>query len=242
MGISLHENPDAVEYVRSFFVEWRDRLETDQGSEFLNDKSMGQQYSNAFFSLFLRYAHTHWPEKLSSGHYELAIRDEKFRAAHYEEIRREIKHEITITKPTRKLLIALMKESLNKSKTGRPNADGWHHLLAVAIHNSSLKYNLTIGEEDYSTGRSAQAAVIVALGDIFPGSDVDYQQNIASVHGTIPGQELLNKSWAKWRYPLKPAGRKEEGFSKADLIETQNDVFYAFYLSHFRKLLERLKI
>lgn len=242
MGTSLHENSEAVNYVRSFFVEWKDRLETDQGSEFLNDKSMGQQYSKAFLSLFLRYAHTHWPEKLSAQHYDLAVKDKKFRATHYEEIRRQINHEILITKPSRRLLIALMKEGSDKSKIGRPNADGWHHLLAVAIHNASLKYNLTIGEEDYSTGRSAQAAVIVALGDIFPGTDVDYQNNAASLQGTIPGQELLNKSWEKWRYPLRPAGRKEEGFSKTDLIETQSDVFYAFYLTHFRKLFERLKI
>ena len=242
MHTSLHENPDAVDYVRSFFVAWKDRLEADQGSEFVNDQSIGQQYSKAFLSLFLRYAHTHWPEKLSSGHYELAIRDEKFRAAHYEEIMRKIDRKIIITKPTRRFLIALMKESLNNRKTGRPNVDGWHHLLAVAIHNASLKYDLTIGEEDYSKGRSAQAAVIVALSDIFPGTDVDYQQNIPSLQGTIPGQELLNKSWEKWRLPLRPARAKEKGFSKADLIETQNDVFYAFYLSHFRKLFERLKL
>ena len=175
MGRSLHKKPDALAYARSFLVEWKNRLENDQGAEFSNDKGIGQQFSKSFLSLFLRYAHENWPEKLSKGHYELAIRDEKFRAAHYEEIKRQIKHEILITKRTRNFLIALMSESSSKQKTGRPNAGGWHHLLAVVIHNASLKFDLSIGEEDYSNGKSAQAAVIIALSDLFPDSDVDYR-------------------------------------------------------------------
>ena len=242
MNKTLHEKPQAVAYARSFLVEWKNRLETDQGSKLLNNKNIGQQFSSSFLSLFLRYAHENWPEKLSGEHYELAIRDEKFRAAHYEEIKRQIKHEILITKPIRNFLIALMRESSSKRKTGRPNADGWHHLLAVVIHNVSLKFDLTIGEEDYSNGKSAQAAVIMALSDLFPDSNVDYQQNIASLQGTIPGRELLNKTWEKWRHPLRPAGRKEEGFSKVDLIKTQDDIFYTFHLTHFTKLVDRLKI
>ena len=242
MKKTLHEKPDAVSYVRSFLVEWKNRLETDQGSEFFNDKDIGQQFSKSFLSLFLRYAHENWPEKLSKGHYELAIRDEKFRAAHYEEIKRQIKHEILITKRTRNFLIALMSESSSKQKTGRPNAGGWHHLLAVVIHNASLKFDLSIGEEDYSNGKSAQAAVIIALSDLFPDSDVDYRENSASLHGTIPGRELLSKTWGKWRHSLRPAGRKDEGFSKLDLVETEDDVFYTFFLTHFVKLIERHKI
>ena len=240
MNKILHQKPDAVNYARSFFVDWKNYLEADQGSKFLNNDGVGKQFSKSFLSLFLRYAHTHWPENLSSGHYELAIRDDKFRAAHYEEIKHQINHDIFITKSTRRFLIALMTESLNTKKTGRRNADGWHHLLAVVIHNVSLKYDLTIGEEDYSNGRSAQAAVIMALSDLFPGSDIDYRQDTASIHGTIPGRELLNKTWEKWRLPLRPAGRKEQGFSDADVIETHHDIFYAFYLSHFGKLIERL--
>lgn len=242
MNKTLHEKPQAVAYARSFLVEWKNRLETDQGSKLSNNKSIGQQFSGSFLSLFLRYAHENWPEKLSVEHYELAIRDEKFRAAHYEDIEQQLKHKTLIEKPTRLLLLALMKNSLSKGKTGRPNADGWHHLIAVATHNASLKYRLTIGEEDYSNGKSAQAAVIMALSDLFPDSNVDYQQNIASLQGTIPGRELLNKTWEKWRHPLRPAGRKEEGFSKVDLIETQDDIFYTFYLTHFTKLVDRLKI
>ena len=163
----LHKKPDAVAYACSFLVEWKNRLEKDQASKISNDKGIGQQFSKSFLSLFLRYAHENWPEKLSADHYELAIRDEKFRATHYGEIKRQIKHEISITKPIRHFLIALMKESSSKRKTGRPNADGWHHLLAVVIHNVSLKFDLTIGEEDYSKGNSAQAAVIIALSDLF---------------------------------------------------------------------------
>ena len=236
-----HKVPDAVNYARSFFVDWKNCLEEDQGSKFFNNNVVGQQFSKSFFSLFLRYAHKHWPENLSSGHYELAIRDEKFRAAHYEEIKHQINHDTFITKSTRRFLKALMTESLNSKKTGRPNADGWHHLLAVVIHNASLKYDLAIGEEDYGNGRSAQAAVVIALSDLFPGSDIDYRQDTAPIHGTIPGRELLNKTWKKWRLPLRPAGRKEQGFCDADVIETQHDIFYAFYLSHFGKLIERLK-
>jgi len=242
MKTTFHKTPEAMAYLRSFFIEWKDRLETDQGSKFLNEKGIGQLFSKSFLSLFLRYAHTHWPEKLSIDHYELAIRDEKFRAAHYKDIKQQLKHKTLIEKPTRLLLLALMKNSLSKGKTGRPNADGWHHLIAVATHNTSLKYKLTIGEEDYSNGKSAQAAVVMALSDLFPDSDVDYQQNIASLQGTIPGRELLNKTWEKWRHPLRPAGRKEKGFTELDLVETQNDVFYTFYLTHFTKQVDRLKI
>jgi len=237
----FHKNPDAVAYARSFLVEWKNRLENDQGAEFSNGKGIGQQFSRSFLSLFLRYAHENWPEKLTKGHYELAIKDEKFRAAHYGEIKRQIKHEILITKPTRNFLIALMKESSSKRKTGRPNADGWHHLLAVVIHNVSLKYDLTVGEEDYGKGKSAQAAVISALSDLFLNSEIDYQRSDLSLHGTIPGRELLSKTWEKWRYPLRPAGRKQKGFSELDLVETQEDVFYAFYLSHTGKLIKRLQ-
>ena len=172
----MHKKPDAVAYARSFLVEWKNRLENDQGAEFSNGKGIGQQFSRSFLSLFLRYAHENWPEKLSADHYELAVRDEKFRSAHYGEIQRQIKHEILITKPARNFLIALMKESSSKRKTGRPNADGWHHLLAVVIHNVSLKYDLTVGEDNYVNGRSAQAAVIIALSDLFPDSDVDYRK------------------------------------------------------------------
>ena len=169
----LHKKPDAVAYARSFLAEWKNRLEKDQGSKFSNNKGIGQQFSKSFLSLFLRYAHENWPEKLSTGHYELSIRDEKFRAAYDDAMKREIKHETLITKPTRNFLIALMQGTGNKKKTGRPNADGWHHLLAVAIHNVSQKFDLTLGEEDYANGRSAQAAVIMALSDLFPDSDVD---------------------------------------------------------------------
>ena len=242
MNKILHEKPYAVAYARSFLIEWKNRLEKDQGSKFSNDKGIGQQFSKSFLSLFLRYAHENWPEKLSTGHYELAIRDEKFRAAYEEAIKHEIKHEILITKPIRNFLIALMRESSSKRKTGRPNADGWHHLLAVVIHNVSLKFNLTIGEEDYSKGKSAQAAVIIALSDLFPDSDVDYQDENLSLHGTIPGQELLNKTWEKWRHPLRPAVRKEKGCSELDLVEVEDDVFQTFYLTHFVKLIERHKI
>ena len=242
MKRTLHEKPDAVAYARSFLVEWQNHLEKDKGSKFSNDKGIGQQFSKSFLSLFLRYAHENWPEKLNKGHYELAIRDEKFRAAHYGEIKRQIKHEIIITKPIRNFLIALMRESSSKRKTGRPNADGWHHLLAVVIHNVSLKFDLTIGEEDYSKGKSAQAAVIIALSDLFPNSEIDYQRSDVSLHGTIPGRELLNKIWEKWRRPLRPQGRIEDGFSELDLLETQEDVFYAFYLSHTGKLIERLQV
>ena len=241
MKRTLHEKPDAVAYARSFLVEWQNHLEKDQGSKFSNDQGIGQQFSKSFLSLFLRYAHENWPEKLNKGHYEFAIRDEKFRAAHYEEIMRQIKHEVIITKPIRNFLIALMRESSSKRKTGRPNADGWHHLLAVVIHNVSLKYDLTIGEDDYANGRSAQAAVIIALGDLFPQSDVDYRNNGVSRHGTIPGRELLNKTWEKWRHPLRPVVRKEEGNSENDLVVTEHDVFYSFYLTHFLKLIERDK-
>ena len=101
-----------------------------------------------------------------------------------------------------------MRENSSKRKTGRPNADGWHHLLAVVIHNISLKYDLPIGEEDYSRGKSAQAAVIIALSELFPKSEIDYQRSDLSLHGTIPGRELLNKIWEKWRRPLRPQGRK----------------------------------
>ena len=241
MGRSLHKKPDAVAYARSFLVEWKNRLENDQGSEFSNDKGIGQQFSKSFLSLFLRYAHENWPEKLSTDHYELAIKDEKFRAAHYGEIKRELKHEILITKPTRNFLIALMKESSSKRKTGRPNADGWHHLLAVVIHNVSLKYDLTVGEDDYVNGRSAQAAVLIALSDLFPHSDVDYRDNSISMQGTIPGRELLNKTWEKWRYPLRPQVRQEEGLREQDIVETEEDVFETFYLTQFVKLIERHK-
>ncbi len=237
----LHKKPDAVAYARSFLVEWKNRLEKDQGSIFSNDKGIGQQFSKSFLSLFLRYAHENWPEKLSTGHYELAIRDEKFRAAYDEAIKREIKHEISITKPTRNFLIALMQGTANKKKIGRPNADGWHHLLAVVIHNVSQKFDLTLGEEDYANGRSAQAAVILALSDLFPDSDVDYQEDTLSLHGTIPGQELLNKTWEKWRHPLRPAVRKEKGLSELDIVEAEDDVFQTFYLTHFVKLIERHK-
>jgi len=237
----LHKKPDAVAYAHSFLVEWKNRLEKDQGSQFSNDKRIGQQFSQSFLSLFLRYAHENWPKNLSADHYELAIRDEKFRAAHYGEIKQQIKHGAFITKSTRNFLIALLGESSSKRKTGRPNADGWHHLLAVVIHNVSLKYDLTIGEDDYANGRSAQAALIIALGDLFPHSDVDYRNNSVSRHGTIPGRELLNKTWEKWRHPLRPLGRKEEGCSENDLVVTEDDVFYTFYLTHFLKLIERDK-
>jgi len=241
MKRTLHEKPDAVAYARSFLVEWKNRLEKDQGSKFSNDKGIGQQFSKSFLSLFLRYAYEHWPEKLSVDHYELVIRDEKFRTAHYDEIKRQLKREMFITKSTRNFLIALMQETVSKKKTGRPNADGWHHLLAVAIHNVSQKFDLTIGEEDYANGRSAQAAVIIALSDLFPASDVDYQEDNLSLNGTIPGQELLNKTWEKWRHPLRPAGRKEKELSELDLVEAEYDVFYTFYLTHFVKLIERHK-
>ena len=241
MKRTLHEKPDAVAYARSFIVEWKNYLEKDQGSKFLYDKGIGQQFSSAFLSLFLRYAQANFPRILTSGHYQLAIRDEKFRAAHYPEIRRQIKHETFITKSTRNFVVALMREKSSKRKTGRPNSDGWHHLLAVVIHNVSLKYDLPIGEEDYSRGKSAQAAVIIALSELFPKSEIDYQRSDLSLHGTIPGRELLNKIWEKWRRPLRPQGRKQKGFSELNLIETQEDVFYAFYLSHTGKLLERLR-
>lgn len=241
MERTLHKKPDAVAYARSFLVEWRNRLEKDQGSKFSNDKGIGVQFSKSFLSLFLRYAYENWPEKLSEDHYELVIRDEKFRAAHYDEIKRQLKREMFITKSTRNFLIALMQETVSKKKTGRPNADGWHHLLAVAIHNVSQKFELTLGEEDYANGRSAQAAVIIALSDLFPASDVDYQEDNLSLNGTIPGQELLNKTWEKWRHPLRPAGRKEKELSELDLVEAEYDVFYTFYLTHFVKLIERHK-
>ena len=241
MKCTLHEKPDAVAYARSFLVEWKNRLEKDQGSKFSNNKGIGQQFSSAFLSLFLRYAQANFSRILTSGHYQLAIRDEKFRAAHYPEISRQIKHETFITKSTRNFVVALMRENSSKRKTGRPNADGWHHLLAVVIHNVSLKYDLPIGEEDYSRGKSAQAAVIIALSELFPKSEIDYQRSDLSLHGTIPGRELLNKIWEKWRRPLRPQGRKQKGFSELNLIETQEDVFYAFYLSHTGKLLERLR-
>ena len=241
MKRTLHKKPDAVAYARSFLVEWRNRLEKDQGSKFSNDKGIGVQFSKSFLSLFLRYAYENWPEKLSEDHYELVIRDEKFRAAHYDEIKRQLKREMFITKSTRNFLIALMQETVSKKKTGRPNADGWHHLLAVAIHNVSQKFELTLGEEDYANGRSAQAAVIIALSDLFPASDVDYQEDNLSLNGTIPGQELLNKTWEKWRHPLRPAGRKEKELSELDLVEAEYDVFYTFYLTHFVKLIERHK-
>ena len=237
----LHKKPDAVAYARSFLVEWKNGLEKDQGSKFSNDKGIGQQFSKSFLSVFLRYAYENWPEKLSIDHYELAIRDEKFRAAHYDAIKRQLKREMLITKSTRNFLIALMQETVSKKKTGRPNADGWHHLLAVAIHNVSQKFELTLGEEDYANGRSAQAAVIIALSDLFPASDVDYQDDNLSLTGTIPGQELLNKTWEKWRHPLRPAGRKEKELSELDLVEAEYDVFYTFYLTHFVKLIERHK-
>lgn len=238
----MHKKPDAVAYARSFLVEWKNRLENDQGAEFSNGKGIGQQFSRSFLSLFLRYAHENWPEKLSADHYELAVRDEKFRSAHYGEIQRQIKHEILITKPARNFLIALMKESSSKRKTGRPNADGWHHLLAVVIHNVSLKYDLTVGEDNYVNGRSAQAAVIIALSDLFPDSDVDYRKETLSLHGTIPGQELLSKTWEKWRYPLRPVSRKQKRLSEFDLVEAEDDVFQTFYLTHFVKLIERHKM
>ncbi len=241
MERTLHKKPDAVAYARSFLVEWINRLEKDQGSKFSNDKGIGVQFSKSFLSLFLRYAYENWPEKLSEDHYELVIRDEKFRAAHYDEIKRQLKREMFITKSTRNFLIALMQETVSKKKTGRPNADGWHHLLAVAIHNVSQKFELTLGEEDYANGRSAQAAVIIALSDLFPASDVDYQEDNLSLNGTIPGQELLNKTWEKWRHPLRPAGRKEKELSELDLVEAEYDVFYTFYLTHFVKLIERHK-
>lgn len=241
MDRTLHKKPQAVDYARLFLVEWKNLLEKDQGSKFSREKGIGQQFSRSFLSLFLRYAHENWPEKLSKGHYELAIRDEKFRAAHYGEIKRQIKHEVLITKPTRNYLIALMQDTVNKKKTGRPNADGWHHLLAVVIHNISQKFDLTLGEEDYAHGRSAQSAVIIALSDLFPDSDVDYQEDSLLPYGTIPGRELLSKTWEKWRHPLRPAGRKQKGLSGLDLVETQEDVFYAFYLSQNGKLIERLQ-
>ena len=237
----LHKKPDAVAYARSFLAEWKNRLEKDQGSKFSNNKGIGQQFSKSFLSLFLRYAHENWPEKLSTGHYELAIRDEKFQAAHYEEIKRQIKHEIIISKPIRNFLIAVMLGTESKKKTGRPNSDGWHHLLAVVIHNVSLKSDLTLGEEDYGKGKSAQAAVIIALSDLFPNSEIDYQRSDVSLHGTIPGRELLNKIWEKWRRPLRPQGRIEDGLSELDRLEKQEDVFYASYLSHTGKLIERLQ-
>ena len=62
----MHKKPDAVAYARSFLVEWKNRLENDQGAEFSNGKGIGQQFSRSFLSLFLRYAHENWPEKLSA--------------------------------------------------------------------------------------------------------------------------------------------------------------------------------
>ena len=163
MNKILHEKPEAVDYVRAFFVKWKDRLETDQGSDFLPDKRVGHQFSKAFLSLFLRYAHTNWPEKLSTDHYELAVRDSKFRSENYQEIKRQLNHEIRIRKPTRKVLMALLNTNGSAPPKGRLPVDGWHHLLAVAIHNVSVNYELNIGEEDFSNGRSAKAAVVIAL-------------------------------------------------------------------------------
>ena len=76
-GPDFAQKPDAVAYARSFLAEWKNRLEKDQGSKFSNNKGIGQQFSKSFFH-YLRYAHENWPEKLSTGHYELTIRDESF--------------------------------------------------------------------------------------------------------------------------------------------------------------------
>ncbi len=239
MNKILHEKPEAVDYVRAFFVKWKDRLETDQGSDFLPDERVGHQFSRAFLSLFLRYAHTNWPEKLSTDHYELAVRDSKFRSENYQEIKRQLNHEIRIRKPTRKVLMALLNTNGSAPPKGRLPVDGWHHLLAVAIHNVSVNYELNIGEEDFSNGRSAKAAVVIALSELFPSTDIDYQREQMPFDGTIPGRELLNKTWENWRITIRPAHSKKNDFPNYKTLNTEYDIFYAFYLSHFMKLIRK---
>lgn len=234
-----HRHPKAVDYAECFLRQWISRLEEDSGIQFVESKRIDNDVSSAFRSLYYRYAELNWSEKIPSNDRLEAFADPKYRDTFFPLWVNELQSSNRLSKATRKALIDLLKSKNTKKISGTIPYHGWHHLISIAIHNTATKFELSLSEDDFKDGKSAMSAVLLALARIFPDSPFDYS-NQSTISGTIPGKEWLQRVWNKWRRPLRPHGRKSKVSASTSgqtstfgttLIESENDVFYAFFLS-----------
>ena len=233
--ITGQQKQEAAKYAEDFLRGWLRLLEVEHLTQPGTKERIGHTISSAFRLRYFRHAEQNWPDEL--------VRFTERRAVHHpafldEFLPRWLDDLQSRSKPppkTRSGLISFIKAQSEEKRRGTVRYDGWHHLMAVAVHNISLKYDIPRLEDDSVDGASAMAAIISAMAKMFPASSLDYTRK-PDDDGQIPGREWFKKVWDSWRGPLRPSEKgRRSGVVRPDfgrdLVETEEDVFYGFFLT-----------
>lgn len=235
--ITGQQKQEAAQYAEDFLRGWLRLLEVEHLTQPGTKERVGHTISSAFRLRYFRHVEQNWSDKhLYLGNIQ------KQAVTHPEYVEEflpiwleNLKRRPIVPATTRSGLHAYVSYQVAKKKRGTIPSDGWHQLIAVVVHNTSLRYGLKLLDDGSKDEESAMGAVIVALANMFPGGDLDYRK-VVPRDGEIPGHEWFKKVWQTWRRPLRPSpgGRRSAavrpGFGH-DLLETEEDVFYAFFLT-----------
>lgn len=235
--ITDQQEKEAAQYAEDFLRVWLRLLEVEYLTQPGSEDRFGHTISSAFRLRYFRYAEQKWSDKhfLLGDIQKQAVTHPEYVDEFLPIWLENLKKRPIVPATTRSGLHAYVSYQVAKKKRGTIPSDGWHQLIAVVVHNTSLRYGLKLLADGSNDEESAMGAVIVALANMFPGADLDYTKK-APRNGEIPGHEWFKKVWQTWRWPLRPSPRglrsaaMRPGFGH-DLLETEEDVFYAFFLT-----------
>lgn len=242
--ITGQQKQEAAQYAEEFLRAWLRLLEVEHLTQPDTKERIGHTISSAFRLRYFRHAEQHWPDEFVRFTQRRAVHHPAFLDEFLPRWLDDLQSKSKLPPKTRSGLISFIKAQNEEKRRGTVAYDGWHHLMAVAVHNISLKYDMPRLEDDSVDGNSVMAVIISAMAKMFPESSLDYTRK-PDDEGQIPGREWFKKVWGGWHGPLRPSekdrrsGVVRPGFGR-DLVETEEDVYYRFFLTTFADEAEKL--
>ena len=233
--ITDQKKQEAAKYAEEFLQAWLRLLEVEHLTQPEPKERIGHIISSAFRLRYFRHAEQNWSDEMVRFTQRRAVHHPAFLDEFLPRWLDDLQSRSKLPSKPRSGLISFIKAQNEEKRRGTVPYDGWHHLMAVAVHNISLKYDISRLEDDSVDGASVMAAIILAMAKMFPESSLDYTRK-PDDDGQIPGREWFKKVWDSWREPLRPSEKdRRSGVVRPDfgrdLVETEEDVYYAFFLT-----------
>ena len=242
--ITDQQKQEAAQYAEGFMRAWLRLLEVEHITQPGAKERIGNTISSAFRLRYFRYAEQNWSDERVRFTQRQAVNHRDYLDEFLPRWLDDLQKKIRLPSKTRSGLISFIKAQHEEKRRGTVSYDGWEHLLAAVIHNTSRKFKLSLLEDDYGSEETAVTVVREALSVIFLANSLEHSDH--QREGTkIPGPERLKKAWSSWSAPLRPKKKQISPRSKTAveerrfgqvLVETEEEIFYAFFLSTLAKL------
>lgn len=242
--ITGQQKQEAAQYAEDFLRGWLRLLEVEHLTQPGTKERIGHTISSAFRLRYFRHAEQNWPDELVRFTQRRAVHHPAFLDEFLPRWLDDLQSKSKLPPKTRSGLISFIKAQNEEKRRGTVRYDGWEHLLAAVIHNTSRKFNLSLLDDDYDSEETAVTMVRAALSVIFQANSLEHS-NHQREDTKIPGPESLKKAWSSWSAPLRPKKKQMRSRSKTAveerrfgqvLVETEEEIFYAFFLSTLAEL------